>query len=111
MWTKILDRAIDIILVKYPARTSLGVVFGGVLHFLVQLFAPSLSSFKSVDFANSPLWGWLLVGILLMHIPTVISSLRQKQIGDEKIDQALELIERGDFTKAEKRQQYPKLIE
>ncbi len=65
LWTKALDRAIDIIFVKYPVRTSLGVVWGGVLHFLVQLFAPTLRTFKSVNFVNSPLWGWLLVGILM----------------------------------------------
>ena len=53
----------------------------------------------------------MLLGILLMHIPAVISSFRQKLIGNDAIDQALELIERGDFTKTEKRQQYRKLTE
>ena len=45
-----------------------------------------------------------------MHLPTIISSFRQKQIGDEKIDQALELIKLGNFTKEENRQQHRKLI-
>ncbi|RWX48836.1 hypothetical protein VT99_10512 [Candidatus Electrothrix marina] len=111
MWSSLGTKAIDVIFARYPARTSLGVILGGVIDFLVQLFAPALSSLKFADFTASPKWGWWLLGILMMHTPTIVSSFRQKQTGDEKIDRALDLIERGDFTKTEKRQQYRKLIE
>jgi uncharacterized membrane protein len=111
MWSSLGTKAIDIIFARYPARTSLGVVLGGVIDFLVQLFSPALSSLKFADFTASPRWGWWLIGILIMHTPTIVSSFRQKQTGDEKIDRALDLIERGDFTKTEQRQQYRKLIE
>ena len=111
MWSSLGTKAIDVIFARYPARTSLGVVLGGVIDFLVQLFAPALHSLKFADFTASPKWGWWLLGILMMHTPTIVSSFRQKQTGDEKIDRALDLIERGDFTKTEKRQQYRKLIE
>ncbi|MCI5167664.1 MAG: hypothetical protein D3903_16630, partial [Candidatus Electrothrix sp. GM3_4] len=43
------------------------------------------------------------------HIPAIISRFRQKQIGDEKSDQASELTKQGNFTTAKKRQQYRKL--
>lgn len=111
MWSSLGTKAIDVIFARYPARTSLGVIFGGVIDFLVQLFAPVLRSLEFADFTSSPKWGWWLIGILMMHTPTIFSTFRQKQTGDEKIDRALELIERGDFTKTEKRQQYRKLIE
>ena len=111
MWSSLGTKAIDVIFARYPARTSLGVIFGGVIDFLVQLFAPALSSLKFADFTASPRWGWWLLGILIMHAPTIFTTFRQKQNGDEQIDRALDLIERGNFTKAEKRQQYRKLIE
>jgi hypothetical protein len=111
MWSSLGIKAIDVIFARYPARTSLGVVLGGVIDFLVQLFSPALHSLKFADFTASPKWGWWLVGILMMHTPTIISSFRQKQTGDEQIDRALDLIERGNFSKTEQRQQYRKLIE
>lgn len=64
-----------------------------------------------MDFASSPWWGWLSLGVLVMHTPTVISAFRQKPIGNDPIDQAMELIERGSFSKAEKKQQFRLLIE
>ncbi|CAK8724841.1 Holin of 3TMs, for gene-transfer release [Candidatus Electrothrix laxa] len=111
MWSSLGTKAIDVIFARYPARTSLGAILGGAIDFLVQLFAPALRSLEFADFTASPRWGWWLIGILMMHTPTIVSSFRQKQTGDEKIDRALDLIERGDFTKTEKRQQYRKLIE
>ncbi|XCN73790.1 MAG: hypothetical protein Q3M24_03260 [Candidatus Electrothrix aestuarii] len=111
LWSSLAIKAIDVIFARYPARTSLGVVLGGVIDFGVQLFAPALSSLKFADFTASPKWGWWLLGILIMHTPTIFSTFRQKQTGDEKIDRALDLIERGNFTKVEKSQQYRLLIE
>lgn len=111
MWSSLGTKAIDIIFARYPARTSLGVIFGGVIDFLIQLFAPTLRSMEFADFTDSPRWGWWLLGILIMHTPTIFTTFRQKQTGDEQIDRALDLIERGNFTKTEQRQQYRKLIE
>jgi hypothetical protein len=110
-WTLVLSRALDIIFVKYPARTGLGVILGCTISFLVRLLEPTLRTITFADFAGAPWWGWLPLGIFLMHLPTVASMFRQRLIGDDSIDQALELIERGDFTRAERRQHYRNLIE
>ena len=88
-WTRALDRALDLLFAKYPARTGLGVVLGGVLYFFVILFEPALRTLTFVDFAGAPWWGWLLLGILVMHAPTIASLFRQRPVGDDAIDQAL----------------------
>lgn len=31
--TRVIERALDVVFAKYPARTGLGVVFGGCFHF------------------------------------------------------------------------------
>lgn len=105
------SRVLDILLMKYPTRTGLGLVLGSIFSFAVQLFAPALRSIKFMDFAGSPWWGWLSLGVLVMHIPTAVSSFRQKPIGNDAVDQAMELIERGNFSPAEKRRQYRLLVE
>ena len=110
-WTRALDRALDIIFVKYPARTGLGIVLGSVFCFLARLLDPVLQTLTFADFAGAPWWGWLSLGILVMHAPTIASLFRQRPIGNDSIDQALELIERGNFTQTERRQHFRNLIE
>lgn len=109
--TRILNRALDVVFAKYPARTGLGVVLGCALLFLSRLFDPALRTITFANFAGAPWWGWIIVGVLVMHSPTIKQIFRQKPVGDDAIDKALDLIERGNFTKAERRQQYRNLIE
>jgi hypothetical protein len=109
--SRLLNRALDIIFAKYPARTGLGVILGCTLGFFVRLFAPALKNITVADFAGAPWWGWLTLGILVMHSPTILSLFKQKPIGNDYVDQALNLIERGNFTEAENRRQLRNLIE
>lgn len=110
-WTRTLGRALDVIFIKYPARTGLGIVLGSMFYFLARLFDPALRTLTFADFSGAPWWGWLSLGILVMHAPTIASLGKQRPIGNDSIDQALELIERANFTQAEKRQHYRNLIE
>lgn len=109
--SRILNRALDVIFAKYPARTGLGVILGCALGFATRLFAPVLKSIEFADFVGAPWWGWITLGILIMHSPTIVSLFMQKAIGNDAVDQALDLIERGNFTQTERRQQYRNLIE
>jgi hypothetical protein len=110
-WSRTIARALDVIFAKYPARTGVGVVLGCALLFLVRLFEPALRALTIANFAGAPWWGWLSIGVLAMHLPTIGSLFRQKSIGNDAIDLALELIERGNFTPAERRQHYRRLID
>lgn len=109
-WSSIVNRAIDFLIVKQPLRTSIGVILGLVLGFLVQLFLPTLKALDFADFAGAPWWGWIIVGIFVAHVPTLISLMRTTPVGDEAISDALELIERANFPPAEKRQAYRHLL-
>ena len=109
--TRLVNRALDVVFAKYPARTGLGVILGCVLLFFARLFAPILKTIAFADFAGTPWWGWITLGILVMHSPTIGQLFRQKPVGDDLIDTALDLIERGNFTQTERRQQYRNLIE
>lgn len=111
LYSKLISQGLDILFAKYPTRTGLGVVLGSFLSFLTELFEPILKKIEMVDFNAAPWWGWLALGLIIMHFPTILSIFKQNSIGNDAVDQALELIERGDFSKIERRQHYRNLIE
>lgn len=110
IFTKFASRSLDIILTKYPTRTSLGIIVGAALYSLVQLFKPLIGESSFIDLVSVPFWGWLPIGLFITHIPTLNHSFKQKMVGDDPIDKVLELIKQGDFSEAERRRQYRTLI-
>jgi hypothetical protein len=110
-WTRNADRALGVLYLKDPVRTSLGLVLGGALSSLSVLFEPALATVTFVDFSAMSWWSWLAPGILIMHIQTIVQLLKKPSVGSYRIDVLFELIDRGDFSAAERRQLYRRLIE
>lgn len=110
-WTRNADRALGVLFLKDPVRTSLGLVLGGALSSLSVLLEPALQALPFADFSAMSWWSWLAPGVLIMHVPTITQLLRKPSVGSYTIDMLFELIERGDFSAAERRQLYRRLIE
>lgn len=108
--TRFLNRALDILLAKYPARTGLGVVLGLFISFILDLFKPALQKLEWIDYSAAPWWGGLTLGILAMHAPTIISLFRAKSIGNEEVDKVLALIEAGNFSEEERRTRFREIV-
>jgi hypothetical protein len=106
-----INMLLDFFLLRHPKRIAFGLITGGILSFLAELFSCNLTYSKYFDFNAIPWYAWLFIGLFIMHIPTAFSAFRQKPIGNDPIDQAMELIERGNFSPAEKRLQYRQLVE
>jgi hypothetical protein len=53
----------------------------------------------------------MFLGVLVMHWKTIGETWDRKSTGNAAIDEILDLVERGNFTPAEKRQQFRLLIE
>jgi hypothetical protein len=109
-WTRNADRALGILFLKDPVRTSLGVFLGGALSSLSALFAPALQAVTFLDVSALSWWSWLAPGIVIMHIPTIVRLFKKPSVGSYKLDVLFELIERGNFSAAERRQLYRQLI-
>lgn len=110
-WSKVIDRVLNILLVRYPERTSIGLILGGVFAAVSVVLRPALSSVEWADFAALPWWGWLPMGVVLCHWRTIGSMFKQTSVGDERADLALRLIAEGNFTPAERRQHHRRLLE
>ena len=110
-WTRNADRALGILFLKDPVRTSLGLVFGSALSSFSVLFEPALQAVTFADFAAMSWWQWLAPGILFIHVPTIVQLLKKPSVGNHTLDVLFELIDHGNFSAAEKRQLYRRLIE
>jgi hypothetical protein len=107
----LLDRTVALLLVKFPVRTGLGVAIGGALSLVVRILEPLLRSIPSIDVGSVPWWGWISLGVVLMHAPTIKQAFAQRPLGNVDVDLVLDLIERAKLPPAETRQQYRLLIE
>jgi hypothetical protein len=105
----LVSKALDIIFIKYPARTSLGVVIGIAAKFLIDLS----SAFIVVpqEILDSSIFGWACLGLLTLHVQTIKSLAKNAPLGDETLETALKLIEMGNFSEEERRQHYRNLVE
>lgn len=105
----LLSRALDIIFVKYPARTSLGVTLG----FATKFFLVLMSAFFEIPRAilESSIFGWGSLGIIALHVQTIRALAKKAPLGDEALETALALIETANFSEPERRQHYRNLIE
>ena len=110
-WTRRADQAVGILSLKDPRRTSVGIVIGSCLSFLSTLLEPLLQTVTFANFAALSWWSWFAPGILIMHVPTIRYLFKQPSVGHHAMDVYFAAIDRGDFSPAEKRQLYRRLIE
>jgi hypothetical protein len=103
-------KVVNILLLKNPERTVLGVLVGIVFSFLSKLFSPAMREIKSVDLTVAPEIGWLAIGIVLLNLPTIFSNMIRPPKINEQIDSLTKLIEQGNFSDAEKRKMYRDLV-
>jgi hypothetical protein len=101
---------IDILLLKNPERTILGTFLGLVFAFLVRLFGPAIKRIEFIDPSAAPIWGWIPLGIILIHLPMVIWDIFHRPEINDEIDGIIKFIEKGQFSEIEKRLIYRNLV-
>lgn len=108
--TKVAYQALDVLFLKHPVRTSIGVIFGLSLAMLSALFSPALHRLSYLDVSKVKDWQWIAPGILLAHLPTAYSLFFSKPLINESISDACLLIERGNFSTLEKKAKFRELF-
>lgn len=108
--SRIILKAINVLLIKYPERTGYGILLGSVFYFFTRLFSPLLKDKSLIDIDAAPFWGWIPLGIILTHLPFVIWSFFHRSKIDDNIDSIISVIEKSNTTEVEKRQLFRKLI-
>lgn len=108
--TSYLKIATDILFVKNPISTSMGVLFGIVVHGLLGVLSPLFQSLELVRISAISVFHFIALGILGFNVPSYINRHKISP----KIESAINLIEeqlsKGNISKLEAKQQYRSLI-
>ncbi len=108
--SKYMKIATDILFVKNPIGTSLGVLFGIITYGLFGLFSPLLQSFSFIKTTSVSFYHFLALGVFTFNIKGWIN---QEKVSLE-IENALSFIreqeKNGTITNMEAKQQYRSLI-
>ena len=61
------SKAVDILFLKDPHNTALGIIFGVILHAVFSNSAPEYYEGLFIDLSKVALWQWLAVGVFILH--------------------------------------------
>ena len=106
-----INRAMDLLFLKHPTKTSLGILLGLVVHGGISLFTPYLKQFSFISISNIRLWHVIPFGVCLIYIREIVTNLISPPAGNESVDDLLRIIRLGNFSAAEKRRKYRELSE
>ena len=102
--------ATDILFVRNPIGTSMGTVFGIVIHGVVNLFAPALQSIELIKLSALNVFHFIALGVFGFNYRHMQTYHKVKP----EIEETLRFIERqlksGSITKLEAHQFYKELI-
>ncbi|MFH2126788.1 MAG: hypothetical protein ABIK12_09740 [Pseudomonadota bacterium] len=101
---------IDFLLLRNPEKTILGIMLGLVCFFLTVIFKPVIINFHWLNLKDAPGWGWIPLGITAVNLPSILCSLFKKPLYSEEVDEISRVIDKGDFSEAERRQIYRRLV-
>jgi hypothetical protein len=108
--TSVIKIATDVLFVKNSVSTSMGVLFGVILHGAVSILSPFFATFEAIRNSTVTVFHFLAVGIFGFNVKNYIN---RHKINPE-IEEAIALIEKqvseGKLTKVEAKQQYRLLI-
>lgn len=108
--TSVVKIATDILFVRNPIGTSMGTVFGIVLHGLVSLFTPLLQLIEAIKISSVSVFHFIALGIFGFNI----KHLKNYHKVSPEIEEAITFIEvqqrKGNITKWDARQRYRELV-
>ena len=117
-FSQFIVKALKLLFVGNPLRTSLGVVVGMFFHSIINIFSPLINSWEDyVDVSSVGEIQCVFMGLVFVYSPTIISFIGnpKKELLDERLEKVFRLIEfaetKGNITKTEIRALFIKLCE
>ncbi|WP_210517329.1 hypothetical protein [Pantoea ananatis] len=107
--TKYILQAMNLLLLNYPLRSSIAILFAVLVSLGFNSF-PILIELSRANNSASTRYFFSLIAYLIVHIKTIVDAVTGKVISED-ILHVINLIERSNLSDAQKRTQYSKAIE
>lgn len=102
-------RALDTLLIKNPERSAIGVVLGLAIQGMAEVCSPLLAR-SGFDLGRLEWWGAISLGLVLVHAPFVIWSMRHRPLISDELESLIELIESTNIGESERRVAYRRVV-
>ena len=102
--------ATDVLFVRNPVGTSMGTVFGVLLHGLSELFSPFLNTIGLIKISSITVFHFIALGVFGFNVKHLYNA---KNVSSE-IEGTIRFIEqqvkKGNLTKVDAKQKYRELV-
>jgi hypothetical protein len=110
--TKYLKLAVDVLFLKQPTRSSLGLILGLSTRTVLKMIAAWSAIARTILDANISVWEYGLLGIALAHIPTAVGYFFYKpNYLSENEEKAFSMIRSLNIPDFQKQTMYLKIVE
>src|SRR5262245_23744705 len=96
--SKLVGIALDMLFLKNPTRSSLGVLLGVLCNTFTQIFAPFLKEIQIVDLSTIAWWQYIVLGLGLMYLPLMVRYLFRVGGLGEDVEIALAIIRKAEHS-------------
>lgn len=104
--TQIFSRAVDILFINNPQKTSLGVLFGIIIKGTIDIIFQITQYSLNISYVFC-----ICSGIFILHFPSIFSKHRVNEEIETQMHYLRELQKNGNFSDAEERAQWRRLVE
>jgi hypothetical protein len=102
-------RALDTLLLKNPERTAIGMILGLSIQGAYEVFAPIIAR-SGIGLGPFDWWASVSLGVVLVHLPFIVWSVRHKPLISDELESLIQLIESTNIGEIEKRSAYRKVV-
>lgn len=102
-------RLLDALVLRNPERTAVGGMLGLSLYGLFGILRPLLAQ-EGVSLGEIDWWVSMCFGVVIVHLPFVVWSVRRRPLISDELESLMELIESTNIGEAEKRSSYRKVV-
>lgn len=99
-------RVANDIFTKFPIRAFIGIVLGIALRYFIRCLQDLFEWRNVVGDGLESYIGFCAIGLLIVFLRFLTSAWRQPLVWNEAVSDQIDLIERSNFSKEEKRQRF-----
>ena len=107
--TKWVQSGLNLLLLKYPTRTSIALLIGPATDFVIDLFRPVLSNIAWLNLQAITPIRVSIFAVVVVHAPLLFVSYRMPEAVEGKFAAVGRAVKEGNMSAAQARQLYHKI--